>query len=331
MPDFPNPVPITSTAVDQKCTTGTTNIIDGRGTFLYNGVVNKQAVNNNNGKSKPQTLSEVAGWDTKTAARFADLVLNLKSTPSTRTFVASLIEFSQMYRDVKKNIFSTNFWTDFDGINEYRRARRTKIQLYKKDLLKTADGAHGKTLVLTSRAHKIFYQEYPLSQLRHKKWDGVWTLVMYDLPEKLRTARNLLHRKLTHLGFGALQQSIMISPLSLAEAVQELIEGEELKEYTVVLTAKRILGLTDEEMASTAWNLKELNDLYAKLLEVLPKVKNRRGQKLAEEWRTYFLAVNFEDPYLPFELLPSNWLGEKCKKEFQRMGLGGLLKTLFSL
>lgn len=282
-------------------------------------------------KNNKQTLAQFAGWDVKTVATLEKYALSLKSTPSTRALMTSMIEFDQMYQAVHKNIFSTNYWTDFDGLNEYRRAQRAKIQLHKKDLLKSEDGVNGKTLVLTTRAHKIFYQKYPLAALRKQKWNGIWTVVMYDLPETLRTSRDYLRRKLKNLGFGALQQSVFVSPLSLEEAVQELIEGERLNYCVVVLTAKRVLGLTNEQIASTAWNLKELGALYTKLLEVLPKVKKSRHKKLLGQWRTYFLAVNFEDPYLPFELLPDDWPGEKCKKEFQKLGLPGLFKVIFGL
>jgi len=271
----------------------------------------------------------MAGWDYKTLQTLKNYVVSLKSTPSTRAMIASMIEFSQMYQDVSKSIFSTNFWSDFDGINEYRREKRARMQLYKKDLLKTENGPNGKTLVLTTRAHKIFYSQYPLAQLRKQKWGGGWTAVMYDLPLGLKTQRDYLRRKLKHLGFGCLQQSIFVSPLSLEEPVQELIEGEQLQSHVVVLAARRILGLTDVEIASTAWNLDVLNDLYTKLLDVLPQVKKSRNKALTDEWRTYFLAVNFEDPYLPFELLPENWQGEVCKKEFQKLGLPGLFKIIF--
>lgn len=280
-------------------------------------------------KRKSPDLAEFSGWDVKTIHTLKNYVTSFQSIPSTRALVASMIEFSQMYRDINKGPFSTNFWTDFEGINEYRRGQRARIQLCKKDLLESVDGVNGKTLILSSRAHRIFYREYPLAQLRKQKWNGEWTLVTYDLPEKFRVERNYLHAKLVRLGFGCLQKSVMVSPLPLEKAVQELVEGHELTAHVVVLTAKRLLGLTDEEMAANAWNLKELSGLYSKLLEVLPKVKKLKDKKLLEQWRTYFLAVNFKDPYLPFELLPSDWPGEKCKKEFEKLGLPGLLRIIF--
>lgn len=284
-----------------------------------------------NRKEKPSSLFEFSLWDVKTIHNFQNCLASLRSTPSSKALIASMIEFSQMYQDVKKNIFSTNYWTDFDGLNEHRRAQRAKIQMHKKDLLETVDGVNGKTLILTTRAHKIFYEQYPLAKLRKQKWNGTWTVVMYDLPLNLKTERDYLRRKLKRLGFGCVQKSILVSPLPLEDAVQELIEGERLEAYTVVLTAHRVLGLSDRQIATAAWNLKLISDLYNKLLEILPRVKRSAKKTLLEEWRAYFLAVNFADPYLPVELLPADWPGEKCKKEFAKLGLGGLLKSIFGL
>lgn len=274
-------------------------------------------------------LTEFAQWDIKTINTLKRYVAALESTPSSKALISTMIEFSQMYKPVSKGIFSTNFWTDYDGINEYLHGKRLQTYLHKKDLLKTVNGTEGKTLVLTTRAHKIYYEQYPLAKLRKQKWDGTWTAVMYDFPINLKTERDYLRRKLKHLGFGCLQQSVLVSPLPLEKALQELIEGERMENHTVVLTAQRILGFTNREIAATAWNLQEINNIYEKLLQVLPKIKRRGKSKLLGEWRTYFLATNFEDPYLPHELLPENWLGEKCKKEFTGFGLSSLLKIIF--
>jgi len=291
----------------------------------------KKAKYNKNkpGVKETVTLSRLGRWDVKTINTFRSYILSLGSTPSSKALISTMVEFPQMYQDVNKNPFSTNFWTDIEGVNESRRALRSKIHLYKKDLLETVDGVNGKTLVLTTKAHKIFYKEYPLAQLRKQKWNGEWTLVMYDLPVNSKTARDYLRRKLRRLGFGCLQQSVLVSPLPLEDAVQELVEGERMENNVVVLNAKRVLGLTNSEISTRAWNLDMLANLYSKLLEILPEVKKAKNNKLLDEWKTYFLAVNFEDPYLPFELLPQDWPGEKCKKEFAKLGLPGLLKIIF--
>lgn len=160
--------------------------------------------------------------------------------------------------------------------NEYRRGLRTRIYLHKKDLIKSVDGKGGRKLVLTSRAHKIFYQEYPLAQLRTKKWDGFWTIINYDFPNLQKNDRNYFRRKLKSLGFGSPQESVFVSPLPLSEALNQLVEGERFEKFAWVVRAQRILGLSHKEVAQKSWNLEALNGLYEKLLTVLPKVKKNK-------------------------------------------------------
>ena len=150
---------------------------------------------------------------------------------------------------------------------------------------------------------------------------------MYDFPEKIRSKRDFIRRRLTDLGFGQAQLSILVSPLSLEEEIKKLIEGEALEEFVWVLRAEKILGLDDREIARRSWPLEEINMLYGKLLESLGKAKQSRG--LMDQWRSYFLAVNTADPYLPHELLPEDWRGHDCEKEFLKTDFLALVRALF--
>lgn len=241
----------------------------------------------------------------------------------------SLIKFNQMYQPVPRGDRQVDPWGHLAGINEERKIRRAQVYLNEKDLIQTFDEKSGKRLVVTSRGHKIFYEDYPLAQLRRKKWDGWWTVVMYDFPEKERVARRMIRRRLMNLGFGCPQISLMVSPLPLGKPIQQLLEGEGVAERVWTLRAKRILGMENWEVVMRAWpQLAEINHLYEELLEVLPAAKAEKS--LAEEWRAYFVAVSSADPYLPAELLPIDWSGWACEQEFLKLSTGGLLRSVVS-
>lgn len=279
---------------------------------------------------KPKTLSEVAKWDAKTVVAFNHHLLNFRATPPSRSLVNAMIKFEEMYQPLTKNPFSVDLFGRLEGINEGRRAQRSRAYIHRKDLLVSVDGKSGKTLILTTRAHRIFYQSFPLAKLRKEKWDGFWTLVMYDFPETRRTDRDSLRRKLKDLGFGCPQESILVSPLSLARPVKELLDGERVDGCAWVLRSQRILGIEDKEVARQAWDIEQFNCLYKNLLNVLPEIKKPQKPRLLDSWREYFLAVYLSDPYLPRELLPEDWLGETCQKEFLKLGALGFLKAIFS-
>jgi len=278
-------------------------------------------------------LAEYAEWDIGTIKKLINYTSTYETIPNYKKTLNSMIRFSEMYRPIIKGGKYIDVFGTLTSTNEHRSIMRAQVYMNKKDLLNTFDKKTGRKLVVTSRGHKIYYEDYPLSKLRDRGWNGIWTIIMYDIPIRMNYERNNIREKLKKLGFGSPQQSILVTPLPLYEAVQELIEGEKVENYTWVLRAKKILGMGDREIAKKSWPLNELNDLYQKLNDVLESIKSlkqrKKKEELTEEWKYYFLSVNSVDPYLPKELLPSDWQGYRCERKFIKLGSVGFLKALF--
>ncbi|MCG2686021.1 hypothetical protein L6258_01465 [Candidatus Parcubacteria bacterium] len=273
------------------------------------------------------SLAGVAGWGIKTINLFEKYRHNHEQLSSYKKVLGTMIKFKEMYRPLYRGGKRVDLTGRLEEINEYRRLRRAEIYLNKRDLINTFDTAKGRRIVVTSRGRKIFYKDCPLARLRKKKWNGIWTVVMYDFPEKIRGKRDFFRRKLVGLGFGRAQISILVSPLPLEEEIRKLVEGEGLEDFIWVARAKKIVGTSDQEIARKAWPLEEIDILYGKLLESLNKAK--QSEHLMDQWRSYFLAVNTSDPYLPGELLPPDWRGWACEKEFLKTDFLALARALF--
>lgn len=287
----------------------------------------------NNNQSNSRKALRKGTFNLKQQKLFDKYLQKYEVLPSCRKVLASMIKFEDMYRPIIKGSLFVDWRGHIQQINEERELKRAQIYLNRRDLICTFDEKHGKRLVVTSRGHKIFYKDYPLAKLRKNKWDGVWTVVMYDFPEEERAKREMLRRKLMQFGFGSPQISILISPLSIDEPVQKLLEGEGMADKVWTLRASRILGMENHEVARFAWPvIKDLDKLYQELLDVLPKVHGY--ENLENLWKSYFLAVNSADPYLPFELLPPSWKGEECQREFSKLGkknFQGFLRSFLSV
>ncbi|MEZ4180417.1 MAG: hypothetical protein R3B41_02820 [Candidatus Doudnabacteria bacterium] len=50
--------------------------------------------------------------------------------------------------------------------------------------------------------------------------DGIWKMIIFDIPEKKRQVRNVLRAKLVSLGFKKWQNSIWMSPYTLAPEIE---------------------------------------------------------------------------------------------------------------
>lgn len=54
---------------------------------------------------------------------------------------------------------------------------------------------------------------------RPKKWDGKWRIIIFDVPEKKKAAREALRNKLRELGFQQLQKSCFVHPFECRREV----------------------------------------------------------------------------------------------------------------
>jgi DNA-binding transcriptional regulator PaaX len=65
----------------------------------------------------------------------------------------------------------------------------------------------------------IKFSEKPRSTSVPKKWDQKWRMVIFDVPERRRTARNQLRAMLASVGFVQLQGSVWVYPYDSEDVV----------------------------------------------------------------------------------------------------------------
>lgn len=204
------------------------------------------------------------------------------------------------------------------------RYKKRAFTMMVKRLLKTGSIEkvikNGKPYFSLADKNLQYKREFSLFSMRHKGWDRRWRLVIFDIPEEKKSIRNNLRQKLYELGFGRLQRSIYISPYDLATDLAEFLKSQKLLGLAFVLTAKHELMGDPKDLANLVWNLDKLNKKYEKLLSKiklteLMEIGLRKTREKIRELRTDFLEILAEDPILPIELLPENWVGEVVKSK----------------
>jgi phenylacetic acid degradation operon negative regulatory protein len=152
----------------------------------------------------------------------------------------------------------------------------------------------------------------------NRTWDGKWRLVLFDVPLGRDTHRNRLRRYLRNKGFGYLQNSVWISPDSLADERAILEGGKVTVESLILLEARPVGGESDEQIVEGAWDFTAINLRYSKCMDVLrlrPTQPIRTGNEAktlrqwAERERSAWLHAVSHDPLLPAELLPAKYAG----------------------
>ncbi len=102
----------------------------------------------------------------------------------------------------------------------------------------------GYRIGLTAKANKQA-QRYNLQELRlprKKKWDGIWRMVTFDIPETKRGMRLAVSRKLKELGFFAYQKSIFIYPYDCKKEIDFIRDYFRVRENVKYLLLKDFEG-----------------------------------------------------------------------------------------
>lgn len=183
-------------------------------------------------------------------------------------------------------------------------------------------------LRLTSTGKNRIERDFPLLAIQRGKWDKKWRIVIFDIEETSKQTRERFRRKLKELGFGMLQESVFISPYDIAKDFAEFIEKQDLSDSAYVLEVSNIVIGDIKSLANKVWNLEKLEKEYNQIIQRIEendltsgsdriKQLNKGGDNkkikdlVNQTWREY-LEVVLRDPFLPKELLPEGWGGEKA-------------------
>ena len=83
----------------------------------------------------------------------------------------------------------------------------------RKGYVKKSFGKNGDaTLTLTRRGKWEAYIRFGSNDVLEKKWDGMWRVVVFDVPQDKNKLRAELRRAMSLFGFRMLQQSVWVYP-----------------------------------------------------------------------------------------------------------------------
>ena len=156
-------------------------------------------------------------------------------------------------------------------------------------------------------------RDFPIFNLRNKKWDGRWRLVFYDIDEKSKRTRDRLQKKLKELGFGMIQKSVYLTPFDVAEDFREFLLEQGLSDFVFVGVVDRLFAGNEKKLIEKVWKLEDLNKRYLKLNERL------EGGEVLDGIFSEFESLLREDPFLPKEFLPDSWRGDIVYQKIKQL------------
>ena len=121
-------------------------------------------------------------------------------------------------------------WNEIDRHELYRAVR----EFHQNRLVNFIEKNDGTTEIVLSERGKRRALRYKFDEMEIKRplhWDNKWRIVMFDIPEKRKQAREALRSKLRELGFKEFQKSVFIHPFECTDEINFIIEIFGIRPY----------------------------------------------------------------------------------------------------
>ncbi len=137
------------------------------------------------------------------------------------------------------NSFYHHMTKDYLRGRELDRAdySRKIYYLRKKGYIRSFIKSKQKYIELTKRGKRRI-QRLSIDEIkikRSKRWDGKLRLVIFDIPKKFKTEREIFRDKLKNLGFILIQKSIYAHPFTCTEEIRTIAERLCIEEYVLLI------------------------------------------------------------------------------------------------
>jgi len=172
-------------------------------------------------------------------------------------------------------------------------------------------------LRLTEEGRRLAQGGIDPPSLWARAWDGRWRIVAFDIPESATALRTRLRRRLHEYRFGWLQNSVWICPDPIDEFRARFSEQHTVPDSLTFFEAGPVGGESHDAIVRSAWDFAALAKSYASYLDVLRLRPGRnRGAPawlgwIETEYRAWRQIIR-QDPFLPTQLLPTDYLGREA-------------------
>lgn len=120
----------------------------------------------------------------------------------------------------------------------YKDFYNTIFRLTRQGLIDKKDTGQGLLLSVTAEGFKLIRQMCP-------EKDGIWKMVIFDIPEKQKYVRVVLRSKLKALRFKKWQNSIWVSPFKLDEEIETEL-NQLAKKFFIRLIKTKDINYTED-------------------------------------------------------------------------------------
>jgi phenylacetic acid degradation operon negative regulatory protein len=152
-------------------------------------------------------------------------------------------------------------------------------------------------------------------------WDQHWTAVAFSVPEADREIREAFRARLKWLGFAPVYGALWFSPMDRVAQVTETAQGYGVDDFMAfrvedaALEGRRPTLLSTQELPTRYVDFTKKNESRLERLG-RPNKDVREAFRIRIETMDEWRAFPWDDPGMPYELLPPSWPLAKARSTF---------------
>lgn len=143
-----------------------------------------------------------------------------------------------------------------------------------------------------------------------REWNSHLYLIIYDIKEIKKQERNILRSYLKKLGCGLLQNSVWLTPYNPKKILHDFIEEKNLAGSVIVSDIGKDGSIGEEKLDELIKRVYQLDKLNLRYKELIDLIEGKKLSKIQAEFQ--YLSILQDDPQLPLEILPGDWLGDRA-------------------
>jgi len=94
---------------------------------------------------------------------------------------------------------------------------------------------------ITKKGDRLVDSIFNIAKLKqNKKWDHMWRVIIFDIPERRRNEREGMRRMMVTMGFKKLQASVWVSPYPIPQDMNDILWQHKLKPHILYLLVKEV-------------------------------------------------------------------------------------------
>ncbi len=230
-----------------------------------------------------------------------------------------LLSLLLLSNDTSKVVSFDQATCDIFDLTLNRKTLSTFESLVTEGLLKISDPATH-AYELTDEGYTAISLTFPTFRFLRIKWDGIFRILSYEIPEKKRELRDKLRREVASWGLGPWHRSFWITPHPIIPSLRRLVSEREEEVYIQAFESTHVFG-DQEVLIEKVWNKKSLESSYRTLFKGWHTILSKDQDKIAKMKQVVseYVEILKTDPGLPKQLVGETWIGFEAVQLFREI------------